>query len=863
MELINGFLLLSFGLQVTAQSGLVGTGRQFSNTHGPYTNTSIPAKLTSSSPRFSSLVATTTELSPTSSTAVSSEPYILLSSTSNPATQPTDFVSTAPTTGLTSSSTTLETAPHPTSSEGSTATITIPPTFSEVTASKSAVQSQLSSIVPAMQGWIDKEDEDTSALIGSLDDLEKDARTLIAKLDNEQNKPSKHCTSSSVSILDCMIKSVTSIKTNIVSHLKGIVQTELATLASLSIGLQESTTPEATQQKSTKEKSTPETKSSQASTTSTTSTSTCTSGTSITQHYYVTCTPTTISSTKTELCQTSTSTITGCSVAVSTTVTTVSTTATLCAQSGCLSCTSVETRPSETAACVRCVTSNGRVYPPQATTVPKGVQPAGKSKRTLLTPYEFSEGPFTPEDYDNLMPHYSFFIAQLADPGLVNVPHRAAFTGGSSSALLPDYRNDRITMTVQGLYGCTSVILISRRGVYMSHLFENPGFEQYIDPNGMRVNTFDEDIAFKLFVGDEGSEPMDQHYPQFPEEPWLPNLEDVSSPGEIFDPAQRGGVRVILVTPGPESGVPNAYKYPHEIERLRDMFSRFETAETPTIPFIYTTTNNELSNNQYLSTGKILFQFDPLEAIVMEYGCPRKYAGIKVWIDHPTSLGASAWEPFYEDNWIYEHQSDDMERRQERPEACVAVSSEAAEIKPTASQSLPVPSSRGPIESSARSHSSQTVLTVTLDGVSTLITLGDSGPTTLSTITSSSIHIQGSGLPLSSTSTTSAAMITYSLPVVVTALPADATSTTSANSIDWSTIRFSYVPATPSSSEKGTPTDLLQGECDVSISRDPHGVCQWKNEKGIVQTGACPADAACSKNGAACTGGEVGSVKCT
>lgn len=118
---------------------------------------------------------------------------------------------------------------------------------------------------------------------------------------------------------------------------------------------------------------------------------------------------------------------------------------------------------------------------PQATTVPEGAAKVdvvdstslnvtnSKKKRTLSTPYHFSSGPQTSEDYDDLQPYYAFFIAQLADANLLNVPHRRLGTGGSSSALLREYNGERLTMTVQGLFGCTSIVLISRRGVYMNH----------------------------------------------------------------------------------------------------------------------------------------------------------------------------------------------------------------------------------------------------------------------------------------------------------------------------------------------------------------------------------------------------------
>lgn len=127
--------------------------------------------------------------------------------------------------------------------------------------------------------------------------------------------------------------------------------------------------------------------------------------------------------------------------------------------------------PTPTGECTDCTTVSGVAYPTQETTVPSNVaeptslsdlddttnSTSSKRKRTLPNPQDFAS-------------YADFFANQLATPGLIDVPHRPGGTGGSSSAVLRAFDGTtRLSMSVQGLFGCTSLVLISRKGVYMSH----------------------------------------------------------------------------------------------------------------------------------------------------------------------------------------------------------------------------------------------------------------------------------------------------------------------------------------------------------------------------------------------------------
>ncbi|TKA22551.1 hypothetical protein B0A50_08092 [Salinomyces thailandicus] len=238
-----------------------------------------------------------------------------------------------------------------------------------------------------------------------------------------------------------------------------------------------------------------------------------------------------------------------------------------------------------------------------------------KKKRTLATPY----------DYDS---YVDFFTGQLTDNSLVNVPHRVLNTGGSSSAVVQYLLDYPFPMTVQGL-------------------FENPGF----------TSNFQTDIAGVLPGGDTTPINIGSI---FDGQPWLTDLNSLSRTGGPFDPAQDGGVKTFVVTPGPSISdeTSELYRYPREIEVIRNWLST-TYGGTPS-EHVYTSTNAFVSNNQGVTYGKVLFQYDPANAIVMEdrinvngqkYRCLVQYAGVKLWSGFQQDFLGNDMDPFYELNW--------------------------------------------------------------------------------------------------------------------------------------------------------------------------------------------------------------------
>lgn len=106
------------------------------------------------------------------------------------------------------------------------------------------------------------------------------------------------------------------------------------------------------------------------------------------------------------------------------------------------------------------------------------------------------------------------------------VEPRPGDTGGASSAIVVPLTNERFNAAVEGLQGCTSVIIVSQRGVYLSRFWEVPSFASQSD--------FDRDVLGTIWDGD-GTE-------------WMPGLREHIAPGELFH--YDTNPYVIIYTPG-------------------------------------------------------------------------------------------------------------------------------------------------------------------------------------------------------------------------------------------------------------------------------------------------------------------------
>ena len=160
-------------------------------------------------------------------------------------------------------------------------------------------------------------------------------------------------------------------------------------------------------------------------------------------------------------------------------------------------------------------------------------------KRTLPEP---SDG-----KYKGDMNHY--ISDEYIRKPFIWVPHR--MEGRLSSAIYPWFGGNHFNMAVSFLYGCTSVIIASKRGAYMTHFWQEPSM-QY---------RFGNDIEHSLIWGDG------------PDMPSIWTLwANSRGSGQIFEVTEDNEIHMAILTPRPEdSNDPSDYMYPAEVRSLRNI----------------------------------------------------------------------------------------------------------------------------------------------------------------------------------------------------------------------------------------------------------------------------------------------------
>ncbi|KAF2036804.1 hypothetical protein EK21DRAFT_83732 [Setomelanomma holmii] len=172
------------------------------------------------------------------------------------------------------------------------------------------------------------------------------------------------------------------------------------------------------------------------------------------------------------------------------------------------------------------------------------------------------------------------------------------------------------------LYGCTSVIVISPRRLFMTHIWEKPS---------MQPGNLDTQVLNSLQYGDEG-------VPQ--------GLTAFTGPGGDFVNTPLNKVRAFIITqymhepPVPGRG---DLEYELEVERIKAMLlTIIGRDDTLTIPYLADRKDEEFR----YATGKVLVQYDP-DAERSADGCNIPIASVEMWFeDNPLYRYKDRWPAF-------------------------------------------------------------------------------------------------------------------------------------------------------------------------------------------------------------------------
>ncbi|KAF2206436.1 hypothetical protein CERZMDRAFT_89270 [Cercospora zeae-maydis SCOH1-5] len=275
----------------------------------------------------------------------------------------------------------------------------------------------------------------------------------------------------------------------------------------------------------------------------------------------------------------------------------------------------------------------------------------GVQKRSVLPlhkrwtwPYPFDENRRHPEDTR---------VWQL-DREKEIAAGRPVAPRGVSSAGWVRFGEDYTDIAVQGLWGCTSIIVVSKRGAWMSHLYET----------SMALERYWSDINPGIFNGDG---------------PNLPGLNQLSQPGAIFDRATVAAddIKVFIMTPDDaprRRGVEAAWwgdgrvQRPQPVAELERLMRGYFGVMPTVYPYWRLTpsmrTNSDTGDTSpndlkgifaTTSAGRYYLEYDPK---AKEYDsdsesddeCKQYKVGLRLWADSYKN-SAQHGKPLYEAFW--------------------------------------------------------------------------------------------------------------------------------------------------------------------------------------------------------------------
>ncbi|MCJ1315551.1 hypothetical protein MMC15_000871, partial [Xylographa vitiligo] len=188
------------------------------------------------------------------------------------------------------------------------------------------------------------------------------------------------------------------------------------------------------------------------------------------------------------------------------------------------------------------------------------------------------------------------------------------------SALVHELVNSQYDMVVENFYGCTSVVVVSQRAIWMSHFWEGPSFV-----NGQQQ--FQTEVLNTLVNGDGTAE--------------MPGIRQYTSPSNLL--ANDANPQTLVLTPrNRDTGLPGSFQYgPMKddiVNVLRNLFPG-NAAEgiAPIEPIVidYLAISGEYARVQ-TPTGKILVQYYPnqvMEPNPFDDCNPIQQAMLKVWVE--------------------------------------------------------------------------------------------------------------------------------------------------------------------------------------------------------------------------------------
>ncbi|KAH7009573.1 hypothetical protein EDB80DRAFT_775982 [Ilyonectria destructans] len=650
------------------------------------TTTELPVAVDTTTTELPVEVTTTTEQLPETTTTTPGFPE----DTTTTAVQPIDTTTTteqpieAPTTttelAAETTTTTVEQPADTTTAEGDpAATITDAPvlttaTGAAATSSVSSVSTEILGLIPIINSWKDNVENLKDETKNAVDEVKDHVLAVIKDLGGDSTKPCDKKRKRGlfgfigdiVNSLVCITQDLTDISSNIVI---GDVTAVTSVISGVQATTEELTEEENDQSDQNSEQESTEQQSSTEEPTSTT-TSPCTDDTA--EHVTVICKPTTITDNgnvrTTETCfESITVEVTGCSVTEATTV--ISTTATAPAITPCSpdTCGGVDACPMGaiplSGADMNYVSSQadcGALSTVTTSVLPTGYGALNEISVAAPTPRAESDGSATKKRGlsartfpDNTTPNPSY-VENL-------IPFWVSQDGNTSGHWFGFPDAGQGSAGVNGIYGCTAVIIVSEKGVYLSHIWENPVFiDNYWNP------TDDASFSANAFEALRDGTPKAQSITAL--------VGDDANPGvlnAIYSP------KVFVLTPftglNDPTGVTTQFRYQDRAQQLADNLAGIIPGSGGSGRLLgYTRTNEYLSKADIGFWGRAILEVDALQSVLVSPFAHEGSLGLRIarwrlWVEDQLVT--------YQDFWAPDHNllNGNQKRQDSDVDACLIV----------------------------------------------------------------------------------------------------------------------------------------------------------------------------------------------
>lgn len=202
------------------------------------------------------------------------------------------------------------------------------------------------------------------------------------------------------------------------------------------------------------------------------------------------------------------------------------------------------------------------------------------------------------EPWDGDVATFLYAQIEIAEESGNEVALRSRGIRGISSALAIQLRARPLNMVIQGMYGCTAVIVVSERLVWGSHFWEDEAFKA-------NDEIFQASVLDLLGPGD-GT-------------PQMPGLAQFTGTGGRLAPATMP--QVFIVTPGFVSGS-GAMFYPQKVVKIEDTLKGIFGQDIPVELILYDPVDPPAEPDsdgdsdgdvEWTPEGRLLFQYDPVQ----------------------------------------------------------------------------------------------------------------------------------------------------------------------------------------------------------------------------------------------------------